>query len=439
MTLIIESYAYMLDMKLVRENPDKFRQAYTNRSGRYLAVFEELLALDEVRRKKITQTEEIQAKRNQLSKQIGEFKMKKAEPPADLTSQAEQLKKQLDAGAAEMKEIEEKSSLMLLSLPNVPHPQVPVGKTPEENKTVRTWGEPRKFDFKAGDHHDVGTNLGIIDFEAATAISGSRFALLKDKGAKLERAIASFMLDLAAEHGYKEMLTPYLVLGSTLQGTGQLPKFEEDLYKMNNTEGEPDLYLIPTSEVPLVNILRGKVVDEKDLPIAYTAWTPCFRREAGTYGKDTRGLIRQHQFNKVELVRFALAEKSYEQLEVLTGHAEEVLKRLELPYRVLELCTGDMGFGSSRTYDLEVWMAGEGRYREISSCSNCEDFQARRANIKVARTGGKKEFLHTLNGSGLAVGRTFAAILENYQKADGSVEIPKALQKYLPFKEIALH
>jgi seryl-tRNA synthetase len=332
----------------------------------------------------------------------------------------------------QMKEKEERERVLkeeveglLLRLPNIPDASVPIGKSADDNKVVREHGTKTSFDFKPKDHHDLGLNLGILNFEKATALSGARFSMKAGAGAKLERAIAAFMLDLhTREHGYTEYEVPYLVTRQTMTNTGQLPKFEEDLYKASD-----DMFLIPTSEVTLANLMRDEAIDESKLPMGVTSHTPCFRREAGTYGKDTRGLIRNHQFNKVELVRFARMEDSLVELEKLTKHAEEVLKRLELPYRVLLLCSGDMGFGSAKTYDLEVWMPGENIWREISSCSTCGDFQARRMNFKVTKEK-KREFGCTLNGSGLAVGRTFAAVLENYQQADGSIKIPKALQPF---------
>ena len=320
--------------------------------------------------------------------------------------------------------------VLLETLPNLPHASVPVGKSAADNVVVRTWGEPRAFDFEPKAHWDLGPELGIIDFERATKISGTRFAFLMGAGAQLERALINFMLSLHAnEHGYTEVQPPFLVSSATLYGTGQLPKFEQDLFKI---AGEWNLYLIPTAEVPVTNLYRGEILDGKRLPLKYTAYTPCFRSEAGSYGADTRGLIRQHQFDKVELVKFATPETSYDELESLTANAEKVLQLLGLPYRTMVLSTGDMGFSAAKTYDIEVWLPSQKLYREISSCSNCEAFQARRANIKYRPEGtGKAEHVHTLNGSGLAVGRTLIAVLENYQQADGSVEIPEVLRPFM--------
>ncbi len=320
-------------------------------------------------------------------------------------------------------------------VPNLPHESVPVGTSAAENAVVRTWGEPRTFDFEPKPHWDLGPALGVLDFERATKISGSRFAILMGAGAALERALINFMLSLhAGEHGYTEVQPPFMVSSSTLYGTGQLPKFEQDLFKI---AGEWDLYLIPTAEVPVTNLYRGEILDGRQLPLKYTSYTPCFRSEAGSYGADVRGLIRQHQFDKVELVKFATPETSYDELEGLTRDAERVLQLLGLPYRTVLLCTGDMGFSAAKTYDIEVWLPSQKTYREISSCSNCEAFQARRANIRFRPQGiGKTEFVHTLNGSGLAVGRTWIAIVENYQQADGSVVVPEALRPFLNGREV---
>ena len=325
---------------------------------------------------------------------------------------------------------ERQRTMLLEALPNLPHASVPVGKSAADNVVVRTWGEPRAFDFEPKAHWDLGPQLGIIDFERATKISGTRFAVLMGAGAQLERALINFMLSLHTnEHGYTEVLPPFLVSSSTLYGTGQLPKFEQDLFKI---AGEWDLYLIPTAEVPVTNLYRGEILDGRLLPIKYTAYTPCFRSEAGSYGADVRGLIRQHQFDKVELVKFTTPEQSYDELESPDGECREVLQLLGLPYRTVVLCTGDMGFSAAKTYDIEVWLPSQKAYREISSCSNCEAFQARRANIKYRAEGtGKAEHVHTLNGSGLAVGRTLIAILENYQQTDGTVEIPEALRPFM--------
>jgi seryl-tRNA synthetase len=416
----------MLDNKLLREAPDAVRKGLQNRGGKAIPDFEKALALDVEWRGIVAGLDALRARRNASADEIGKLKREKKD--------VSDIMKQMEGAKAEMKTLEDKEraikeqlDALLLILPNIPDASVPVGKTPDDNKVVREVGTKPTFSFKPRDHHEVGTNLGMLDFEAATHLSGGRFALFAGLGARLERCIAAFMLDLhTKEHGYIEHLTPYLVTATTMTNTGQLPKFADELYKC----AEDDLYLIPTSEVALANLMRDKAVDEASLPLAVTAHTPCFRREAGSYGKDTRGLIRNHQFDKVELVRFCRMEDSLAELEKITKHAEEVLKRLELPYRVLALCTGDMGFSSAKTYDLEVWMPGENVWREISSCSTCTDFQARRMNFKVVTKDKKRVFGCTLNGSGLAVGRTFAAVLENYQDADGGVRIPKVLQPY---------
>jgi len=415
----------MLDIKLIRDNPDKVREGLKARGGRFLPDLDKVITKDQEWRAVLTQLEELRAKRNKSADEIGKLKREKKD--------ASKLMKEVEGFKEEFKKLEEKergvkeeTENRLLGLPNIPDSSVPIGKSEKDNIKVREFGKQPAFSFKPKDHHDIGTELGILDFEAAASLSGAAFAVYKNQGARLERAIANFMLDLhTKEHGYKEISAPYLVTPQTMTNTGQLPKFEEDLYKTK----EDNLYLIPTSEVTLTNLYRGKVLSPEDLPQAVTAYTPCFRREAGSYGKDVRGLIRNHQFTKVELVRLCRIEDSLKELEILTQHAEEVLKRLELPYRVMSLCTGDMGFASAKTYDLEVWMPGYNKYREISSCSTCTDFQARRMNFKV-KVENKRQFGCTLNGSGVAVGRAFAAILENFQQKDGSVLIPKALQPY---------
>jgi seryl-tRNA synthetase len=334
---------------------------------------------------------------------------------------------------ADLRDVEPVLEDLLLRVPNMPHASVPVGRSAEDNPVARTWGEPRTFDFEPLPHWDVGERLGILDFERAAKIAGARFAVLKGAGSRMERALIQFMLDLhTEEHGYVEVLPPFMVNSKAMRGTGQLPKFEEDLFKIRDT----DYYLIPTAEVPVTNLHAGETLREEDLPVKYCSYTPCFRAEAGAYGKDTRGIIRQHQFDKVELVKFAHPSSSYEELEKLTDDAEEILRRLELPYRVITLCTGDMGFSSAKTYDIEVWLPSQGVYREISSCSNFEDFQARRADIRFKGAGKGTALVHTLNGSGLAVGRTLVAILENYQQADGSVVVPEALRKYMGMERI---
>ena len=422
----------MLDIKLIRDNPAAVRKGLQDRGGKYLPDLEQLITKDKEWRELLAQLDELRAKRNKSADEVGKLKREKG----DVST----LLKEMEGVKAALKEKEEAERLlktavdmMLLSIPNIPDASVPVGKTPADNKVVREHGGKPQFNFKAKDHHELGVDLGIFDFELATKLSGARFSLYKGAGARLQRAIAGFMLDLhTKEHGYTEVGPPLLVTGQTMTNTGQLPKFAEELYKC----AEDDLYLIPTSEVALANMLRETAIEEDKLPMAVTALTPCFRREAGTYGKDTRGLIRNHQFDKVELVRFCKMEDSIKEHELLTQHAEEVLKRLELPYRVLALCTGDMGFSSAKTYDLEVWMPGENVWREISSCSTCGDFQARRMDFKVLGKDKKRSFGCTLNGSGLAVGRTLAAILENGQQADGTIKIPKALQPYFGAEKI---
>ncbi len=426
----------MLDIKLIRDNPDFVRTGLQNRGGRAIPDFEKALAKDKEWRTVLGGLESCRTEQNTISAEIAKsFKKKpagesagEAGAPIDMESlrqKSQELKTKIKDFEELERRLKEETEAILLTLPNIPDASVPVGKSAEDNKVVREVGTKRTINFKAKDHHEVGTSLGILDFETATKLSGARFAMYVGAGARLERSIANFMLDLhTKEFGYTEVIPPFLVSRKTMTNTGQLPKFEEDLFKSNN-----DLFLIPTSEVPLTNINAEKTIEEKDLPRGVTALTPCFRSEAGSYGKDTKGLTRNHQFDKVELVRFCKMEDSLKEHEKLTLHAEEVLKRLELPYRVLLLCTGDMGFSSAKTYDLEVWMPGENVWREISSCSTCTDFQSRRMNFKVAKDK-KREWGCTLNGSGLAVGRTLAAILENGQQADGSVLIPKALHSY---------
>ncbi len=426
----------MLDLKQIRENPEIFRTAFKNRGGKFLPNLEELLTVEAERREKTQEAEALRTHQNRISKKIGELKKAGQVVPAELAKEAAELKQKFDSGNGMVKELDAKTEFLLLRLPNIPDTSVPLGGGPQDNKVVAQWapeGKPLELPFSAKDHKDLGESLGILDFEKAVALSGSRFALLKGKGAALERALVSFMLDLHInEHSYQEIFPPFIVTEKTLQSSGQLPFLEEDAYRLDRGDG----YLIPTAEVALTNLHREEIIEEASLPKAYVSYSACFRREAGSFGKDTRGLIRNHQFNKVELVRFCAPEKSSDELELLRKHAEEVLKRLEIPYHVLLLCTGDMGIWSAKTYDLEVWMPGEKKWREISSISNCTDFQARRCQTKVKRQDGKKEFLHTLNASGLAIGRTFAAILENCQKSDGHVVVPQALRKYLNFQEI---
>ncbi len=385
-------------------------------------------ALETERKVVQTRTQDLQAKRNNASKQIGIAKSK-GEDVSTIMVEVAGLGEQLKADELRLAEIQTELQNLLLNVPNLPHQSVPVGKDETENVEVRKVGTPRTFDFAIKDHTDVGTPLGL-DFDTGAKLSGARFTLMRGQIAKLHRAIAQFMLDTQTEqHGYTECYTPYMVNAETLIGTGQLPKFEEDLFSLAHNDSK--LYLIPTSEVTLTNTVRDEIVSAEALPIKLTAHTPCFRSEAGSYGKDTKGMIRQHQFDKVEMVQIVHPDKSYEALEEMVGHAENILKALELPYRVVSLCTGDMGFGAAKTYDLEVWLPAQNTYREISSVSNCEAFQARRLQARFRNALGKPELVHTLNGSGLAVGRTLVAVLENYQQADGSVTIPKVLQPYM--------
>ncbi|GAB5047264.1 serine--tRNA ligase [Thermodesulfovibrio sp. TK110] len=418
----------MLDIKFVRENPEKIKEALQKRG--YEIDFDQFLSLEEERLKLLREIENKRAIRNSVSQEIAKLK-KSTHDTAILQAlilEMRQLGEELNDIENKLREVEEKVQNFLLYIPNIPHHTVPVGKDETENVEIRRWGEPPDFDFEPLNHWDIGEILGIIDFERAGKIAGSRFAVMRGLGAKLERALINFMLDLHTTKGYVEVFPPLLVNKASMTGTGQLPKFEEDLFKTN----DPEFYLIPTAEVPVTNLHREEILSEDDLPIYYASYTPCFRREAGSHGKDVRGLIRQHQFNKVELVKFVKPEDSYNELESLTRDAEEVLQKLGLPYRVVALCTGDLGFASAKTYDIEVWLPGQKRYREVSSCSNFEDFQARRANIRFRRRGKKgTEFVHTLNGSGLAIGRTVVAILENYQQKDGSVKVPEALIPYM--------
>lgn len=421
----------MLDIKRIRENYEGVKESIESRGqGDY--GFSRIPELDAMRRRILAEVEAKKNQQNTVSKEIP--KMKKA------GENTETVMKQMKVLSDEIKEldikvtgIEEELESLLLNIPNTPHHTVSKGVTDADNKEIRKWGNPRVFDFEAKPHWDVGTDLGILDFERATKIAGTRFTVYKGLGARLERAVMNFMLDLHTEkHGYTEILPPFMVNREAMTGTGQLPKFEDDMFHLP----AKDFFLIPTAEVPVTNLRAGEIINDEELPIYYTAYTPCFRKEAGSAGRDTRGLIRQHQFNKVELVKFVKPEASYEELESLTNAAEEVLRILDIPYRVVQLCTGDLGFSSAMTYDIEVWMPSYNRYVEISSCSNFEDYQARRAGIRFRREAkGKPEFVHTLNGSGLAVGRTTAAILENYQQADGTVIIPNALRPYMGGKE----
>jgi seryl-tRNA synthetase len=423
----------MLDPNLVRDNINAVQTAMTNRGMDVTAELQKLATAEAHRRRLIPEIEGLKREQNTSGEQVARAK-KAGEDVSHLFEASKQRGQKIKQLEAELETVERDRMTILETLPNIPHSSVPVGKSAADNVVVRTWGEPRTFNFEAKPHWDLGTQLGIIDFERATKISGTRFAVLMGAGAQLERALINFMLSLhSTEHGYTEVEPPFLVSASTLYGTGQLPKFEQDLFKI---AGEWDLYLIPTAEVPVTNLYRGEIIDGRKLPLKYTSYTPCFRSEAGSYGADTRGLIRQHQFDKVELVKFATPETSYDELESLTANAEKVLQLLGLPYRTMALSTGDMGFSAAKTYDIEVWLPSQKSYREISSCSNCEAFQARRANIKYRPDGtGKAEFVHTLNGSGLAVGRTLIAILENYQQKDGSIAIPQSLKPFMGGKD----
>ncbi len=416
----------MLDIKYLRQNID-FVAAKMRERGQKMNL-ERFIALDAERREIIREVEGLRGERNAVSKRIGEKKQKK-EDAAELISRMGDVSNRIKELDESLKKTDEELEAILLMIPNVPHESVVCGKGSEDNPVIRTWGEKPAFSFAPKPHWEIGESLNILDFARGAKITGARFTLYRGLGARLERAIINFMLDLhTGVHGYTEVLTPFMVNRESMTGTGQLPKFEEDLFRVDRV----DYFLIPTAEVPVTNIHREEILEEKELTIRYVAYSPCFRAEAGSYGKDTRGLIRQHQFNKVELVKFARPEDSSEELERLTLNAEEVLKRLKIPYRTVSLCTADLGFSSAKTYDIEAWLPGQEAYREISSCSNFGDFQARRASIRFRRTeSGKVEFVHTLNGSGLAVGRTLVAVLENYQQADGSVMIPEALRSYM--------
>lgn len=422
----------MLDIKLLRNDFDKVAQALKNRqaSAELIAEFPKL---DSSRREKLTESDQLKNRRNVVSQEVA--KLKKSGGNADeLIAEMKNVGDRIKQLDEEIREIDVGLDALLLSIPNVPHESVPVGASEADNVEVRKSGEPREFEFDAKPHWEIGQDLGILDFENAGKVTGSRFVFYKGLGARLERALINFMMDLHADrHGYEEVLPPYIVNRDSLVGTGQLPKFSEDLFKIADTE----YFLIPTAEVPVTNIHRDEILTAEALPKRFVAFSGCFRSEAGAAGRDTRGLIRQHQFNKVELVQLVKPEESYDVLEQLTNHAERVLQLLGLPYRVLALCTGDMGFGSAKTYDIEVWLPSAGTYREISSCTNFEDFQARRAAIRYRpETGAKPEFVHTLNGSGLALGRTVAAILENYQQADGTIVVPEALRPYMGGVEV---
>ena len=416
----------MLELKFVRSNLGDIKEMIKTRG--YDLDISRFETLDQERRGKLSVLEGLRHQRNSVSEDIAAMK-KKGEDASNIIAEMKEVSSEIKEKEKELPGIVEELNNLLMVIPNIPDESVPVGKDENDNPVIRTWGEIREVDFAPRPHWEIGEGLGILDFECAAKLAGSRFAVYLGAGAKLERALISFMLDIhTKEHDYTEILPPFMVNAASMVGTGQLPKFKEDLFKVEGW----DLYLIPTAEVPVTNIHRDEILAEEDLPIYYVAYTPCFRSEAGSYGKDTRGLIRQHQFNKVEMVKFVRPEGSYDELEKLTRNAEEILRRLKLPYRVVSLCTGDLGFSAAKTYDLEVWLPGQGLYREISSCSNFTDFQARRAGIRFKRREGSgTELVHTLNGSGLAVGRTFVAILENYLQGDGSVAIPEALKPYM--------
>ncbi|USK49989.1 serine--tRNA ligase [Bacillus sp. CMF12] len=422
----------MLDIKFLRANFEEVKNKLQHR-GEDLTDLEKFEDLDVKRRELIVQAEQLKSKRNEVSQQVAALKREKQD--ADhLIAEMREVGDNIKALDEELRTVEEELDQLLLSIPNIPHESVPVGETEDDNVEIRKWGEVREFDFEPKPHWDVATDLDLLDFERASKVTGSRFVFYKGLGARLERALFNFMLDLHTdEHGYKEVLPPYMVNRASMTGTGQLPKFEEDAFLIESE----DYFLIPTAEVPVTNMHREEILSADELPINYAAFSACFRSEAGSAGRDTRGLIRQHQFNKVELVKFVKPEESYNELEKLTGHAEKVLQMLGLPYRVMSMCTGDLGFTAAKKYDIEVWIPSYNTYREISSCSNFEGFQARRANIRFRREAkGKPEHVHTLNGSGLAIGRTVAAILENYQQVDGSVIIPEVLRPYMGNREV---
>lgn len=417
----------MLDIKRIRNNPEEIIEALKKRRGEY--PIQKLLDTDEKRREVIQKVESMKAEQNKLSKQVPQMK-KNGEDTTELFKNLKKLSDDIKYMDDDLKNIDEEIREYLMEIPNTPNKDVPVGLDDTENLEMRKWGEPRKFDFDIKAHWDLGVDLDILDFERATKISKSRFSVFKGKGARLERALMNFMVDLHTDkQGYTEMNTPVLMSPSAMMGTGQIPKFKEDMFYCE----KDDMYLAPTAEVPVTNLLGGEILEQGSLPIYYTAFTQCFRREAGSAGRDTRGLIRNHQFEKVEMVKFVEPATSYDELEKLTNNAEEILQLLEIPYRVVRLCSGDLGFSSAMTYDVEVWMPSYNRYVEISSCSNFEDFQARRANIRYRDENNKPQYVHTLNGSGLAIGRCFAAVIENYQQADGSIKIPEVLQKYTGF------
>lgn len=424
----------MLDIKRIRNNPEEIKKALSNRGEDFQeSVIDEVIALDEERRSILVEVEALKSKRNQVSAEIPKLK-KAGEDVSAIMAEMREIGDKIKADDARISEIDEKIQYIMLRIPNIPNPQVPDGESDEDNIEIKTWGEPRKFEYEPKAHWDLGTDLKILDFERAGKITGSRFTIYKGLGARLERAVINYFLDTHVfENGYEEVLPPVMVNRTSMTGTGQLPKFEEDAFKVENN----GYFLVPTAEVPVTNMYRDEVLVGDELPIKHAAYSSCFRAEAGSAGRDTRGLIRQHQFNKVELVKFCKPEQSYEELDKLVKDAESVLQGLGLPYRIVRICKGDLGFTAALKYDLEVWMPSYNRYVEISSCSNFEDFQARRANIKYRETPkDKPQFVHTLNGSGLAIGRTVAAILENYQREDGTVEIPEALRRYMNADEI---
>ncbi len=417
----------MLDIKVIRNDPEGVKKAVASRGANLDKVIDEVLKTDEIRRKTLAEVESMKSTQNAVSKKIPAMK-KSGEDTSALMSEMKELSNKISEKNKELSELEKNQRELILTIPNIPNKDVPIGKDDSENVEVRRWGDPRKFEFEAKAHWDIGKNLDILDPERAAKVTGARFHFYKGLGAKLERSVINFFLNTHTQNGYKEMLPPYIVNSDSLYGTGQFPKFKEDEFKLENT----DYYLIPTAEVPVTNYHRDEILDGNKLPIKYCAYSACFRSEAGSAGRDTRGLVRQHQFNKVELVKLVKPENSYEELEKLTNDAEKLLQMLSIPYRVVCLSTGDLGFCSAKTYDIEVWMPSYGRYVEISSCSNFEDYQARRASIRYKNSNKEKaQLVHTLNGSGLAVGRTVAAILENYQNEDGSVTVPEVLREFM--------
>jgi len=420
----------MLDLKLIREQPDAVQRALVTRGGAELVP--EILAADADRRRLVTEAETLKAERNRTSEAIGQAK-RRGENPEAVMARMREVSDRIKALDAEVKQVDERMEQLLVQLPNLPHPSVPVGETEDDNVETGRWGEPRRFAFEPKTHDVLGEALGILDFARAVKLAKSRFTVMWGAAARLERALSQLMLDLhTGEHGYTEVWVPQLVSGSTMLRTGQLPKFEEQLFKTQEPDESRLLYMIPTAEVPVTALHADETLPEASLPRRYVCFSPCYRREAGTYGKDMKGMIRQHQFDKVELVKVTTPSQSYDELDSMVRHAEEVLRRLEIPYRVVLHCSGDAGFTAAKSYDIEVWLPGQGKYREISSCSNCEAFQARRLDLKYRPAGGgKTEYCHTLNGSGLAVGRTLIAVLENYQEADGTITVPAALRPYM--------